>query len=155
MLVTFGSFRVKQSSYVELFLSVSQKSRLLRLTRKTFKIVNTCISRSSAEKTEWPSGRVAEWPSGAKLKTAFHWLRVWREFLTNYSVLHQNQSNFGNISTNYGNNEYKISLIDMEKITGHTKPPNTLADQRGPVRIHARQAGFFCVVSKSHVLLRL
>ena len=29
---------------------------------------------------------------------------------------------------------------------GHTKPPNTLADQRGPVRIHARQAGFFCVV---------
>ena len=60
MLVTFGSFRVKQSSYVELFLSVSQKSRLLRLTRKT-KIVNTCISRSSAEKTEWPSGRVAEW----------------------------------------------------------------------------------------------
>lgn len=146
MLVTFGSFRVKQSSYVELFLSVSQKSRLLRL-RKTFKIVNTCISRSNAEKTEWPSG--------AKLKTAFHWLRVWREFLTNYSVLHQNQSNFGNISTNYGNNEYKISLKDMEKITGHTKPPNTLADQRGPVRIHARQAGFFCVVSKSHVLLRL
>ena len=147
MLVTFGSFRVKQSSYVELFLSVSQKSRLLRLTRKTFKIVNTCISRSSAEKTEWPSG--------AKLKTAFHWLRVLREFLTNYSVLHQNQSNFGNISTNYGNNEYKIRLIDIEKITGHTKPPNTLADQRGPVRIHARQAGFFCVVSKSHVLLRL
>lgn len=147
MLVILGSFRVKQSSYVELFLSVSRKSRLLRLTRKTFKIVNTCISRSSAEKTEWPSG--------AKLKTAFHWLRVWREFLTNYSVLHQNQSNFGNISTNYGNNEYKISLIDMEKITGHTKPLNTLADQRGPVRIHARQAGFFCVVSKSHVLLRL
>lgn len=60
MLVTFGSFRVKQSSYVELFLSVSQKSRLLRLTRKTFKIVNTSTD-SNTEKTEWPSGRVAEW----------------------------------------------------------------------------------------------
>ena len=34
------------------------------------------IKRGKNRVAEWPSGRVAEWPSGAKLKTAFHWLRV-------------------------------------------------------------------------------